>query len=1089
MNYLEPQHIKEFAASGIPEDLAQLNFRSIAPGEAWSYLFQAASIERTNTGMLSFKWLRNFGWLDATGGWVFTGVNPLDGWSDADWTCFKPDVPRADRATGKPIKYEHPVKERRRVFFPKVTGRAWKEIAAIHKTPVDAEDLALNDAKRQLSFWRWVEERNLDITITEGAKKAVSLIAQGYVAIGLPGINGGCRRQEDKSVELIPELEHLTVKDVLWPRTRRFFICFDNDTKKSVITARDIEIGKLGAALDKLECEVFVLTWTTEKGIDDYIATNWGCDEIYENAISFAGWQGRQLYKLTYRSENINRRYVGKIDLPKKGCCFIKSPKNTGKTEMLIAVCAEAYSQGKRVLVVTHRRSLGRAICKRLGLAYIEDRDAGNKKYFGYGLCGDSLHPLSQARFNPLDWSDAILIFDEIEQVNWHMVSSGTCYDRRASILNALDTLIKEASKNDGLLIGLDADLSDVSIDYIKNLWEGAFNPYVLVNDYKLEEGWKCLMYNKLQSLYAELRERLRAGEKTFVLTDSQKVTGIWASKNLETLIAKDFPQLRILRIDAETIADPSHPAFQCVEDINEIIKDYDVVIASPTIGTGVSIDTPHFQSEFAFFKGVLPTPEALQFLARYRPIVERHICCPKVGLGRIGNGSSSWREVFSSKQKNIKANLHLLHDIDFQTNSTADAHVTTYCKMAARINAGMWRYQSDIIERLVEEGHDVEACDEIKNRRKLEGLSAQEMAAANAENWEEADRIEEETAPLRDEFNRREKEAAAVQAKAKNNRDENQEAEDTDVRDSQNIAPARYSELKKKQKKTRQECLEERKHFLQTFYALTVLPPELHIKDLKGWHPKIELHYYLTTGSEYLEAKDRQHLLACKKRGSFFFDIKLLTAKVAIFKRLGFFAVMDGREFKNDSPEIAAIASDLRKYAKDVKHYLNLSINQKLTDMGLVQYVLGNAIQAPLALVKRTRTGEGGDLERWYAWKMPIDGREGIFSAWVVRDLSAAAAAASAPPVPASVPESDIYIEANPGTEEQIPGTASNQVAEDALAIARQWVEEAATANDVATGRSVWAAVWQMGERYAKAVWEGLSQQFRYSISGWCLG
>jgi alkylated DNA repair dioxygenase AlkB len=47
----------------------------------------------------------------------------------------------------------------------------------------------------------------------------------------------------------------------------------------------------------------------------------------------------------------------------------------------------------------------------------------------------------------------------------------------------------------------------------------------------------------------------------------------------------------RILRIDSESVSDPNHPAFGCISHLNEILTQYDLVIASPSLETGVSID------------------------------------------------------------------------------------------------------------------------------------------------------------------------------------------------------------------------------------------------------------------------------------------------------------------------------------------------------------------------------------------------------------------------------------------------------------------------------------------------------------------
>ena len=59
-----------------------------------------------------------------------------------------------------------------------------------------------------------------------------------------------------------------------------------------------------------------------------------------------------------------------------------------------------------------------------------------------------------------------------------------------------------------------------------------------------------------------------------------------------------EYQQLQF--IDSESVADPEHPAYGIVEQLNEQITHYDIVLATPTIGTGVSIDVQgHFKAVF----------------------------------------------------------------------------------------------------------------------------------------------------------------------------------------------------------------------------------------------------------------------------------------------------------------------------------------------------------------------------------------------------------------------------------------------------------------------------------------------------------
>ncbi|CAA9373230.1 hypothetical protein AVDCRST_MAG84-4494, partial [uncultured Microcoleus sp.] len=64
--------------------------------------------------------------------------------------------------------------------------------------------------------------------------------------------------------------------------------------------------------------------------------------------------------------------------------------------------------------------------------------------------------------------------------------------------------------------------------------------------------------------------EEVENGGKIWVSVDSQKVKSKYGSKNLEKYFKSRCPGKKIIRIDAETIANPEHPAYQCSETVNK---------------------------------------------------------------------------------------------------------------------------------------------------------------------------------------------------------------------------------------------------------------------------------------------------------------------------------------------------------------------------------------------------------------------------------------------------------------------------------------------------------------------------------------
>ena len=176
---------------------------------------------------------------------------------------------------------------------------------------------------------------------------------------------------------------------------RTIYVCFDHDTKRKTIKNVDREIGKLSELLlqEKAECRIINLPGP-EKGVDDFLVAHGEeeFDELVSNAIGYRWWQHQKAWKLTYpRSLVLNSRYLGDLPYPQSGICGIKSPKGTGKTKSLERLIKEAMDIGRKVLVITHRIELGRAICQAIGLNWIDEAKRSKaeriiSQYFGFGF-------------------------------------------------------------------------------------------------------------------------------------------------------------------------------------------------------------------------------------------------------------------------------------------------------------------------------------------------------------------------------------------------------------------------------------------------------------------------------------------------------------------------------------------------------------------------------------------------------------------------------------------------------------------------------------------------------------------------------
>ncbi|WP_051340022.1 DUF3854 domain-containing protein [Planktothrix agardhii] len=462
-DFLKEPHFIEWQGSGVHQNIIGLNVVSLEGYQPAEYLFYSPQLKRLNSGRVSSPLLTTYGHLEF-GGWYCQGLG--------QWGCFKPDQPRHD-GKSKVIKYEHPPKVPTSIFQLSVSWNIGLKIALKHgygqeysqrlqhhwQLPftlspahlLNGYDSLLDSllSEEDIGFWDWVLENNIPITICEGAKKAGALLTAGYVAIGLPGITGGVRVERDSNglklrSFLLPELERFA-------NGRPIYICFDHDRKRTTQIAVNREIQKLGQCLKSLKCPAWVITLPgPDKGVDDFIVHHGEgqFDQLFIAATDSEYWNYCKEYSITYPVTKLNSRYL-ELQFPEQGLVCIKSGKGTGKTENLIPLIEGAMGIGRKVLVISHRIQLGRSICKRLGLVWVEDqKENPEDSIFGFGLCIDSLHPLSQAKFNPSEWEDAIVILDEVEQIIWHLLNSSTCTDKRAILCRMFMELIELLQNN-----------------------------------------------------------------------------------------------------------------------------------------------------------------------------------------------------------------------------------------------------------------------------------------------------------------------------------------------------------------------------------------------------------------------------------------------------------------------------------------------------------------------------------------------------------------------------------------------------------------------------------------------------------------
>lgn len=966
-------HYQEFLKSAIAQEIIELNFKSLSGDSAYEHLlYGLPDTERRNDGRLRDKWLKRYEHLN-DGGWWCGTIDPLTG-QESDWGCFKPDKPRIDHEKGKPLKYEHPPKVPSNAFFLKVTWENGLKIAtkcsfedsykermaeaigiATIETFLKTEDTETFLKTEDTGFWQWVKTNLVPIIITEGAKKTACLLSAGYCAIGLSGIYGGYRQERDYYQDaiglpyLIPQLIPFATPE------REISFCFDNDPKPKTKQAVKQATLKTGNLFRFKGSQVSVVTWnSTEKGVDDLIAaTNQAYfDSVYESRISLSDFKIGEVLDLSpYVDLYIHERYLpdGLVPPDAAQLIGIKSVQGTGKTEWLARLIEPLLGQGKKVIAIVHREQLAVALAHRFGIDYrTEIRKSETKGIFGYTLCIDSLHPKANPKFNPSEWEGATVILDEVEQVLWHLLAGATCQNQRVSILKTFKELLNVVVSTRGKFYLADADLSPISIKYIESLIDQKVERWIVQNTFKPKKK-KLYVYDEESDLLGAACKAVEQGRKILFLTDGQKHKSTWGTRVLEQYFNRRFSDLRILRIDSESVSDPKHPAMGCMENLNSLIQNYDVVLASPTIETGISIDSNHFDDVYCISHGVQTVDGVSQFLERVRSDIPRHIWVAGFSPNQVGNGSNDIRSLLAGEHKKSKFNLQQLTQAGYNERACFEDDLATqpsllaWAKRGAIINAQVGRFKESLLNKLSD---------------RYDFLSPEVTGDGEVRK----DEIKETK--------------AKVYGAYCNN-----------VSKQQNPTNPEYKALKEKRAKTEDERLIERKGKLCRRYATEDIQADLVRLDDDGWYEKIKLHYYLTVGRHLVTERDNKRLQSLTENDPEIFKPDL--NKACLSGRISALSLIDVKQFFNRETEFSS--ESLQGFFEKInnpqtrsqfKLIFGFSFGEKESPIAVVQRLLG-MMGLKLEFVRQERRDDGKRVRIYRGCGINPDGRQPIFERW----------------------------------------------------------------------------------------------------------
>jgi hypothetical protein len=648
-------------------------------------------------------------------------------------------------------------------------------------------------------------------------------------------------------------------------------------------------------------------------GAKEYISQGWR--EQNQRQIQQAQ---TRLHSLTYPVDlqlNCSRLPDLAPHIPNSGIVAIKSAKGTGKSWQIKQLRQLWEKTGKQVISITPRIALGRAQAIEWEINWIDDMGRLSNEV-SVGLCWDSLQKIAH-----LNWKDKILIIDESELGIEHLLSSSTCKDKRAKILKIFQMVVKECLDSEGTLILSDADLTDVSVDYIKALAPDA--PVFTIVNKALPKQWDvAFQTGKIDQTLEQLFMEIAEGKKVAVTTDCQA-----EAEALERAIALRFSDKEIHRVDGKTCQQDYGKTW--VKKPNESIQlnRPDVLIYTSSMGVGVSITINYFDIVYGLFHGVVAPKDCRQMLARVRDPIPRVVWCREKGMIHDDEASFLPDVIKKNVASNAKEDLSLVDLINaiapdadgleaiYQVISEIrnegkwdNPHLETYAKIKARRNYGISQLALQLRQELIEEGHQLSDL-----------YSADSSSIGDA---------------LRDGKQALKQEQASAIANA----------EDISLEEAQDLSYEHFL--------TEEERHQMAKAFLKEELPEAELTSDFILKavvqDNRKWLNATKLFWFLNNPdlAKFLDQRNWLHHAKQFSEGVIFLpDIRAYSAKIKLLQDISLLELLDldnpDKTFSNDDEEVQAFKQRCWQNRKRIRRLLGITVSQNLYPIQLLRMLV----------------------------------------------------------------------------------------------------------------------------------------------------
>jgi len=411
-----------------------------------------------------------------------------------------------------------------------------------------------------------------------------------------------------------------------------------------------------------------------------------------------------------FKTVTSNTRYL-QAEI-KKGLNLLKSGMGTGKSTNVQKFIRQ--NPNLKTLIVSHRRALAKSLRNSINdenitVDYYEDLTIQNPsrdidanaalRAANILVCSvDSLHKLAGSRWD-------VIFIDEIEQNLGHYYADT---NKKGEDCLAFITF---ALTHSDYQIMADAHLGDLTKSFCNRIGLNCGTIY----DNKYKTGIdadgnpkKLFVYESRSHLTEEIMQQLMAKGKRYIYANSKaEVKRIAAA--LEQERERENFAGKTLVVHSESVNEDKDVA-AALQDINAVVPNLDVIIASPTLGTGfdISSDCHQFDKTIGFLSSRVGTSEeGHQGLNRARNISEFHVYLDPTERSEPIESDYIHSKLISE----VSAETMKILSIDATTGEYASRNPLfewLFCEVKAQHNLSKNNYKMRFLDLAAEDGYDI---------------------------------------------------------------------------------------------------------------------------------------------------------------------------------------------------------------------------------------------------------------------------------------------------------------------------------------------------------------------------------------------